>query len=479
MLASACLLAWTLVASQGPPTPLLPWGPRLERGQELVYRGSFTEETSKRGTKLTKRFQIENRILVLETLPTGINVAVLTITEVKTNKSMKPDSDHRAVHLQRGRVNLKGRINLDCGEWLPIQQQGPPEIETGCFVELPPTKTGSASEWAVAEASGPCHWRMTGAEAVEGQASIKLLGSQQSEDWDHPIVGRTAWRRQDTVWLSPQTGIAVRYERVVEGREATSPEPVQRAMARFQLESSLIYPGQLFRDREAEINLYRQYSQLAETFFRAPSPDSPRRLGALAAKITFHCHTQPPTPFREALQVLQNRLESASRGDLPPVPSDKEMVGPASRRASTGATSAGETPVLPAPDFVATDMSTGAPVRLQSLRGRPVLLLFFHPRSTSVIEALRFAQMIAQTTSVSVLGLSVTDEAGLVFQERDLKLTFPLIKAAALRSAYGVDSTPKIILLDSAGSIRRTFEGWGEETPSLVREELIALQQQD
>jgi len=62
------------------------------------------------------------------------------------------------------------------------------------------------------------------------------------------------------------------------------------------LESSLLYPGQLFRDRQAEINLFHQYSQLAEACYREPTVDSPRRLGALAAKIAYHCDTQPPTP---------------------------------------------------------------------------------------------------------------------------------------------------------------------------------------
>jgi peroxiredoxin len=466
MLVSACLVAWTLVAPQGPQTPLLPWGPRLDRGQELVYRGLFTEENSKRGSKITRRFQVENRILVLETLPTGTKVAVLTITEAQESNLTKLDT-HQAVDLQLGRVDLKGRIAFDSGEPLQIPQQGPPVIEGGCFVELPAVKAASATEWTTAEAGGPHQWRMTGAEAVEGQACVKLLGVQQSEDWEHPRGGRTACRRHDTVWLSPPMGVAVRYERVVERREATSPEPVQRATASFQLESSLIYPGQLFRDREAEIHLYRQYSQLAENLFRAPSPDSPRRLGALAAKIAYHCDSQPPTPFRAALKALQSRLESAARGDLPPVPSEKE-THPASAPPAGNST---------APDFVTAEMNTGAAVRLQSLRGRPVLLLFFDPRSASAIETLRFGQTIAQTTHVSVLGLNVTNEAGPVLPEHELKLTFPLVKAAELRSAYGVDATPKIILIDGAGSIRRTFEGWGKETPSLVREELSALEQ--
>jgi peroxiredoxin len=170
------------------------------------------------------------------------------------------------------------------------------------------------------------------------------------------------------------------------------------------------------------------------------------------------------------LQVLRDRLESAARGDLPPIPARKETPPIAA--------SAVATPT--APDFIATDLASAAPIRMQLLRGQPVLLLFYNPRSASAAESLRFAQSISQTTSVHVLGLSVVDEADAVLKQcGDLELTFPLAIGAKLRSAYGVDATPKIILIDANGSVRRAFEGWGQETPSLVRDELDRLAHQE
>ena len=467
MIVSACLIAWTFAASQGPQVPLLPWGPRLARGQELVYRGWFNEETSNRGTKKNRLYHAENRILVSETSPTGTSVALLITTELQEkNLTNQNQADRPAVYLQLGRVDLRGRITLDSAGPLPISQQSPPEIDAGCFIELPADKIGSATAWTVTEPNGPHQWRLTGTETVDGQLCLKLLGNQQSEDWDQAGANRVAWRRQDTVWLSPQMGIAVRYERVIEGRDPCSADSSQRSTASFHLESSLVYPGQLFRDRQAEINLFHQYSQLAEACYREPTVESPRRLGALAAKIAYHCDTQPPTPYRAALRALQSRLELAARGDLPPIPAGKET------RPVVAHTVAGRT----APDFVATDLTTGAAIRMQLLHGRPVLLLFYNPRSASAAESLRFAQSISQTTSVHVLGLSVLNEADTVLKQRgDLDLTFPLVIGAELRSVFGVDATPKIVLIDEDGSIRRTFEGWGQETPSLVREELDRL----
>src|SRR5207249_9271284 len=201
MIVSACLIACTFAASQSPQMPLLSWGPRLTRAQELVYRGWFNEETSKRGTKKNRLYHAENRILVSETSPTGTSVALLITTELQeTNLTNHNQPDRPAVHLQLGRVDLRGRITLNSGALLPISQQSPPEIEAGYFIELPADKTGSATAWTVTEPNGPHQWRTAGIETVDGQLCLKLLGNQQSEDWDHPGADRVAWRRQDTVW---------------------------------------------------------------------------------------------------------------------------------------------------------------------------------------------------------------------------------------------------------------------------------------
>ena len=89
MIVSAYLIAWTLAACQAPQPPALPWGPRLSCRQELVFRGSFIEETSRAKTSVTRLYEAEIRVLVLETLPTGAHVALLTTTnpQVKTLKT--------------------------------------------------------------------------------------------------------------------------------------------------------------------------------------------------------------------------------------------------------------------------------------------------------------------------------------------------------------------------------------------------------
>ena len=38
-----------------------------------------------------------------------------------------------------------------------------------------------------------------GSEAINGTICLKVIGLQQSDDWDRPRGDRTAWRREDTV----------------------------------------------------------------------------------------------------------------------------------------------------------------------------------------------------------------------------------------------------------------------------------------
>jgi len=481
MIVATCLVACTFAAAQAHGQPSV--GLRLNRGQELLYSGSFAEEICKQKSKISRRFLMENRILVLEVFPTGAKIALQTIIQSDKAKDRPDKLDPRTVSLVLAQVDLKNLLTTDQGKRLELPIGGPPKIEGGAFVEVPADGVESNKEWMIPEADRPRHyWRKTGVESIDGQMCYKLIGAQQSDDWDHPNAGKTAWRRQDTVWLSPRNGFPLRYERIMEQREPTSSEPSYRSLARFHLESSLVYPGQLLRDRQAEVKLFCQYSQLAESYLLEPSLDSPRRLGSLAAKIGYHCDTQPPTPYREALQELQRRLESASRGELPPVIKPKVQEPKAKQTPGSeitapdmgfGAWHLGLTAGAAAPDFEATDLASNVPIHLQVLRDKPVLLLFYNPSSPTARETLRFAQTINQTNQVHVLGLSVAGESsGALQQAKEMGVEFPIVAGVDLRPVYGVDATPKIVVIDADGMVRRTFEGWGDETAVLIREEL-------
>ena len=51
-------------------------------------------------------------------------------------------------------------------------------------------------------------------------------------------------------------------------------------------------------------------------------------------------------------------------------------------------------------------------------------------------------------------------------------MTLPILSGSGLRISYGIETTPKFILLDAAGIVRGCYLGWGDETPREIAQEL-------
>src|SRR4029077_13975125 len=102
------------------------------------------------------------------------------------------------------------------------------------------------------EGRPPRAWQIVGAESVGGITCVKVVGTQQSDDWERPRGDQASWRRHDTVWLIPQMGIAQKVERVIECREPARREPSHRSVVRYELESKPTYPGRFLEDRRRE-----------------------------------------------------------------------------------------------------------------------------------------------------------------------------------------------------------------------------------
>jgi hypothetical protein len=301
---------------------------------------------------------------------------------------------------------------------------------------------------------------------VSGTLCVKLAGVQQSEDWDRPRGDRAAWRRRDTVWLSPRLGIACRVERVLERRDAgrQDAEPTQWGKLRYELDSSLQYSGTLADDRRQEISQAITFRESLAPLLTQPTHYGPQ-LAALVKKIDYYVEHQPPTPYREAILQVKRRAESARRGESPAV-LPEEGPGALPTTATTGAL---------APDFVASYLTGPGSSRPRAWLGRPVLMVFYSPTSSTAPDVLRFAQRlaVAYPQHVRIVGLSMSSDTAVVrSQSASLGLTFPVIDGSALRVSYGVETTPRFVLLDSANIVRGAWLGWGQETPTEVREEL-------
>jgi peroxiredoxin len=439
--------------------------PRLTRGQELVYRGSFAEEAVGKGVQFSRNYRLETRVFVLDTPPTGAEVAILTLLKMRTAPAKHEEGpEPSSVRLEVARADLQGRVTAAAGSNLAVPIDGPPTIECGAFVELPHGRVALNKSWIVAETGRPeLAWRAVGTEGVGGTSCLKLIGVQQSDDWDHPRADRAAWRRVETIWLAPRFGIAYRVERIIERREPAHLAPTQRSIARYELESSLQYPGQLFDDRQREILLARDLYASVAPLLPEPGKHGPQPFDRMLARIQFHLNNQPPTPYREAILQVRRRLEAARRGEsAPPALSDPTE----SAVAALGAR---------APDFLAPNLLTHQSTTLRDWLGKPVVMVLYSPTAPTSDEVLRFAESLheAQKERIHVLGLPIAEDSPALRKQRaELGLTFPILSGKGLCLLYGVEVTPKLVVLDAQGVVRGMYTGWGRETPHAVAEDL-------
>jgi peroxiredoxin len=442
--------------------------PRLLRSQELVYRGSYTADSDSVGIHFSRSYRLDLRLFVLDVTPKGTEVAFLTtwrVRDLQPNQIARGiDQPPNSVRLEVAQVDPLGRLAPTNGVRLQVPLDALPTAECGAFVEAPDHKIALDEIWEANEEGRPAMvWRVLGTEQANGTTCVKLRGVQQSTDWDKPRADRTSWRRTDTVWMSSRLGVAVRVERVIERREPARQEVTQKSTLRYDLESSLQFPGNLADDRRQEISRARAFAESAAPLVVTPTKMVPQ-LNALYNKITFALDNSPATPYRDAILQVRRRVEAARRGEgVAPLAEDTV--------ARSQVANLGEL----APDFVAPDIVTHDSARLQHWRGKPILLVFFHPASVNANELLRFSQQLTTTypTQMTVLGMSMVEETDRVLKQRsDLELTFPLLKGNGLRASYALEATPKMVLIDPNGIVRAAWTGWGSETPSEVLQEL-------
>ena len=213
-------------------------------------------------------------------------------------------------------------------------------------------------------------------------------------------------------------------------------------------------PSQLAQDRRQEIQQTLNFREAAQPMLPAPSRFG-KQLESLERKIAYHLENQPTTPYREALVLMKRQVEAARRGEVAPVVHEETM------RPTVAVV--GE----PAPDFVATAFTAEGAGRLARLKGKPILLVFYHPSSYTAGDVLRFAQDVHTTYGkyATVVGLSVSDDAPAVLKQRTaMKLGFSLLHGGGMRISYDVETTPKMVLIDAAGVVRGSYVGWGRET---------------
>lgn len=465
------LLGSILAPAQMPEAPPRPRGPehpialRLERGLELVYRGTFREQSTAEGVRHQRSFRVEARFLVLEATKEGFDVAALTLVQDRSSISDRPGAKSvptpPSARLERLKVDKLGKI-LSPEVLVPID--GPPSLEVGPLVSAPAPRVRVGQGWECREEGRPSiAWQAGATEMVEGRSCVKLLGIQQVEEWERPRGDRGAWRRRETVWLDTRAGLAARVERVLEQRDPARREVGHTSTLRLDLESAVRQPAYLAEASRSEVARALAFRGQASAMLPYPATRA-RELAALQRAIARYMESQPATPYREAVAGVKRLVDAACKGEAVTVSHLSPEAAPAV--AAVG---------REAPDFLASEITGTGTARLARWKGKPVLMVFYHPGSATAADLLRFAGSVhsALGKHVAVVGMSVSDDAAAVLKQLNvLKLTIPVLHGGGLRASYAVEATPKIVLIDAAGVVRGSYLGWGSETAGDVMADL-------
>jgi hypothetical protein len=281
---------------------------RLARGQEMTYRGTYSETAAHGGTEYRRTFDLEIRVFVLDVGPAGANLAVCTALRAPTAGGPP------AVRFELARVDARGRVSLASGEPPPLTPDGPPALECAGFVERPPDDAG---EWSATGVHPPLRWRAAGTEIVHGVRCVQLAGEQQSPDWNRLSADQPAWRRTETVWLSADNGIVERLERDMEWRKLGERDSIIRSKTVYDLHGGVSsYPDPLGQDRRSEIRHAARFQNEYRRLLAGRA--SPAAFDALIGRIDAVLAETPATPFRSAIVATRQAATAAKRGDAPP-----------------------------------------------------------------------------------------------------------------------------------------------------------------
>lgn len=469
MVATLCLLACALGTGQVPERGDWLLVPQLARGQELVYSGTFTEKALSPNVLFESAYRVDVTVLVLDANSQQFNLAFLTVLSPRNLPGAREPGSAAApssVRLEVLPMDRQGNLKPAAASATAVPLEGPPTIECGIFQGMPKTRVNASAAWeANEEGRTPWTWRIDGTETVTSVHCVRVVGVQQSEDWGSPRADCTAWQRRDTLWISPQLGLTYRYERVIERRDAARDTVTHRSVLRCDLQSGLTYQGKLLDQRRNEIEQARKFADEAGPWLRDAEKNK-ALLEGLLKRIKQYSDTDAASPYRGAIVQVQKRIEGGLRGETIPDP-QMQLGSFLPRHAQLGQRM---------PDFVCSDLLTGQTHRLQRLLGRPVLIFFYNPETPTGLKALRYAQAVAEkyAKNLNVLAMAVTEDRELVQrQHKEMKLPFPILEGNGLTGLFGVDATPRFVVLDSQGIVRGTWTGWGIHTGVEVLAELL------
>lgn len=421
--------------------------PRWQPGLELTYRGKVEEQSTAPGVTFQRSYTLEARMLVLDVRRELANCAFLTTLGSSPRSAA-------AARLEIASVEPLGRL-IPPNHVSVTPPEGPATWERGFMVELPRAVLGERTRWMVPDLGRPLkQWELVGPAAVGGTPCVCIRSVQESEDWQRPRADQTAWQIKEQVYVSSRTGYTHRLERTLVRRSPARQEPDYQATTVFDLESCLTYDGSFLSQRRRDVEQVTELAGQMRAMKDGARPATPPEWKTLLAKIDLLAQQPGGTAYREGLASLRALALAASENRL--LDHALETTSP---RLTLGQA---------APEFVTQQLGGEQSVTLRQWRGKVVLMAFFLPQSDRATDVLLFLQRMQREhrpEQFLAAAMSMSDDwARIKIQQDRLGLTLPVYAGKSLHHSYGVEATPRFVLLDGQGRVQLLLLGWGPET---------------
>jgi hypothetical protein len=471
------MFAQTLVAAglllAAPPDP---GGPKLEKGLEVRWAGTFTEASFRPGVSAVRHYDVDTRLFVLDTGEHGADAVLFTRVFLKPDRKTT-DPPAGVVRLDLVRIDPRGRVSVlpspadpdnpapKARPWPPVQLQGLPAHEAGIFFEHPDKPLKAGLTWVRDEPGRPpVTWKVTDADSFLGRPAVKLVAEQKTEGYFADRIRQAEWRRQDKLTIVPAHGFAARLERVIERRDPDAEELSFRSVLTLEQQGKLVYAGRLYDERREEAVNAAAFTAMLDRALAAGGREGPKPFEAVARRTQAYLadHGGNDTvPYREATLAVRKRAEAAAKGDLPPIPLPEDPVS------SADPIAVGK----PVPDVTAAGITAPASAKLSALKGKPVLLMYFQPSAESARPVLQLAARLHERRLGAVLPLAIGDPTDAKALVAELKLAVPVYDGTGVYKTHGLDATPVFVVVDADGAVRHVSRGWGGETAATVARE--------
>src|SRR5258708_25385648 len=201
-----CLMSFLLAPAQPAERTGWPIVPRLSQGQELVYRGSYTEAETGSDEQVKRNHRVEIRVFVFDASARQTDLALFTILRPQgISKGRVEQTVVDLASLELAHIDGQSKLAVDGDAIGASPLDGPTNRDCGFFVEAPGGRAEVDKSWEIADPGRPVRvWKLVGLVNVGSSQCLKLVGVQQSSGWGKPRPDQPAWRRSDTVCVIPR-----------------------------------------------------------------------------------------------------------------------------------------------------------------------------------------------------------------------------------------------------------------------------------